>query len=169
MDGEVTFVDLTSGKTDMLDFHKQVITQSNNALVTANKNPISLYSMEDFNMLLKKYGRYNANTTVMGGSGAFDFVNERAEMIDDKIHLIKGCFSGTLGYVLSEVEKGKKFSQVVRAAKEAGYTEPNPWDDLNGLDVGRKILILARLSGNEIAFEDLKIEPLIDEKYAQYT
>lgn len=167
MDGEIIFIDITAGKEALLKFHKKVITASRNSIVTANKNPISLYGMEDFKILTQYHKRYDTNTTVMGGGGALNFVCERYD-IRDFIRKVEGCFSGTLGYILSELEKEEKsFSGIVRAAKEDGYTEPNPWDDLNGLDVARKLLILARYSGLEIDMQDLQIEPLISEKYGE--
>ena len=168
MDGEVIFVDVTAGQDHLFAFHQQVITQSNNGLVTANKNPISLYSMDDFQVLTKYHHRYDTNTTVMGGAGAVNFINDRYE-IKDKIYKIEGCFSGTLGFIISELEQeNKSFSQIVRQAKDEGYTEPNPWDDLNGLDVARKLLILARYAGYQVHMEDIQIKPLIHEKYSQY-
>ncbi|CAJ1965098.1 unnamed protein product [Sphenostylis stenocarpa] len=57
----------------------------------------------------------------------------------DPVHQIIGSLSGTLGYVMSEVEEGKPLSQVVKDAKSLGYTEPDPRDDLGGLDVARKV------------------------------
>jgi homoserine dehydrogenase len=65
----------------------------------------------------------------------------------DRILRVDGCVSGTLGYVLSAVEEGRPFSEVVRDAVEKGYAEPDPRDDLLGRDAGRKGLILARLLG----------------------
>jgi homoserine dehydrogenase len=53
----------------------------------------------------------------------------------------------------------------VEKAKNLGYTEPNPWDDLNGLDIARKLIILARYAGFEVDINDVKVNPLIDEKY----
>ncbi|KAK6464815.1 homoserine dehydrogenase [Scheffersomyces coipomensis] len=72
----------------------------------------------------------------------------------DKVEKIEGIFSGTLSYIFNEfstTEKSDvKFSDVVKVAKKLGYTEPDPRDDLNGLDVARKVTILARISGLEV-------------------
>ena len=167
LDGEVIFVDATAGKDVLLNFHKYVITQSQNSIVTANKNPIALGDVEDFHLLTQFHHRYDANVTVMGGAGVVPFLNERKEIRDD-IQNIQGCFSGTLGYILSELEKEQKlFSEIVREANELGYTEPNPWDDLNGLDVARKILILARYAGYDVRIEQVKIRPLIEDSFGK--
>lgn len=75
----------------------------------------------------------------------------------DKIHKIEGIFSGTLSYIFNEFSPSdakapeKKFSDVVKVAKDSGYTEPDPRDDLNGLDVARKLTILCRLCGLEVS------------------
>lgn len=75
------------------------------------------------------------------------------EMLEtgDEVIKIEGIFSGTLSYIFNEFSTVKpsdiKFSQVVKVAKQKGYTEPDPRDDLNGLDVARKVTILARISG----------------------
>ncbi|KAK9370220.1 homoserine dehydrogenase-domain-containing protein [Lipomyces kononenkoae] len=73
----------------------------------------------------------------------------------DEIVKIEGIVSGTLSYIFNEFstvgeEEVKKFSDVVLKAKELGYTEPDPREDLNGLDVARKLTILARLSGLDV-------------------
>ncbi|ODV77396.1 uncharacterized protein CANTADRAFT_308154 [Suhomyces tanzawaensis NRRL Y-17324] len=73
----------------------------------------------------------------------------------DKVEKIEGIFSGTLSYIFNEFSttdagSNTKFSDVVKVAKELGYTEPDPRDDLNGLDVARKVTILARIAGFEV-------------------
>ena len=80
----------------------------------------------------------------------------------DHVLLIEGSFSGTLGYVANELMRGVAASEAVRHAKELGYTEPNPADDLSGMDVARKALILARELNWPAEMNDLEIKPLID-------
>jgi homoserine dehydrogenase len=77
---------------------------------------------------------------------------------------IEGCFSGTLGYICTLLDEGKRFSEAVREAKEIGYTEPDPRDDLGGIDVARKALILARTSGQKLNLEDVSLEALIPDE-----
>lgn len=62
----------------------------------------------------------------------------------DKIVQVEGIFSGTLSYIFNNFGPGSAFSEVVAEAKAAGYTEPDPRDDLAGTDVARKVTILAR-------------------------
>ncbi|MCX6017204.1 MAG: homoserine dehydrogenase [Chloroflexi bacterium] len=78
----------------------------------------------------------------------------------DTVHRIEGTLSGTLGYVASQLEAGVKFGDAVRDAKMRGYTEPDPRQDLGGLDVGRKALILARMLGYRLDMQDVKVESL---------
>jgi len=78
---------------------------------------------------------------------------------------VEGVLSGTLAYVLGQVAGGKhKLSDAVKQAKELGYTEPDPRDDLNGLDVARKAVILGRLAGLQgVELENMEIESLVPE------
>ena len=79
----------------------------------------------------------------------------------DQVIEIQGALSGTLGAIFSDVAAGSSFSDAVRAAKERGYTEPDPRDDLSGLDVARKALILARTMGRRVDLSDVTIESLV--------
>ncbi len=78
----------------------------------------------------------------------------------DPVTRIAGAFSGTLGFVMTGLQEGKPFSAVVREAYQLGYTEPDPRDDLGGVDVARKALILARGLGWRIELEQVAITGL---------
>jgi len=82
-----------------------------------------------------------------------------------EVRKVEGILSGTLAFVLGQVAGGKKtLSQAVKEAKDLGYTEPDPRDDLNGMDVARKAVILARLSGMKgVELESMNIESLVPE------
>jgi homoserine dehydrogenase len=78
----------------------------------------------------------------------------------DEIQSVQGCFSGTLGYLFSRLEDGVSYSTAVREAWRRGYTEPDPREDLSGLDVARKALILARRLGCDMELQQVAVEPL---------
>src|SRR5699024_10722760 len=80
----------------------------------------------------------------------------------DRVHLLEGSLSGTLGFVTGEMMKGSPLSLAVRWARELGYSEADPRDDLSGLDSARKAVILAREMGYPAEVADVRIEPLVD-------
>jgi aspartokinase/homoserine dehydrogenase 1 len=80
----------------------------------------------------------------------------------DVIEEVSGCFSGTLNFLCAGLDRGRRFSELVREARAAGFTEPDPREDLSGRDVARKALILARLAGGRLEPEQVACRPLAD-------
>ncbi len=98
--------------------------------------------------------------TVGAGLPIIDTFHKLTES-GDRVDRIEGLLSGTLGYVLSEVGAGTPFSRAVRSAMSRGYTEPDPREDLSGMDVGRKALILGRLLGYTGELSRASVESLV--------
>jgi bifunctional aspartokinase / homoserine dehydrogenase 1 len=118
-------------------------------VVLANKKPLagSWRSYADLLEATSAGGRrLRYEATVGAGLPIIDTFEKLVET-GDRVLRIEGCVSGTLMYVVSAVSAGTPFSVAVREAVERGYAEPDPRDDLSGMDAGRKALILARLLG----------------------
>jgi len=81
----------------------------------------------------------------------------------DEVRSIRGIFSGTLAYLFNVYDGSTPFSEIVRVAKDSGYTEPDPRDDLSGMDVARKLTILARELGQKIEIGDFPVKNLVPE------
>lgn len=130
--------------------------------VLANKRPLC-GPIEEYRQMHEYAGpggsRIRYETTV---GAALPVISTLRSLLDaqDTVRRISGTFSGTLGYLTSHLEEGVPYSQAVREAKEKGYTEPDPRDDLGGIDVARKALILSRMLGSSLELKDVEVEAL---------
>jgi len=155
------FIDNTAS-TVVPEFYKEILSASI-SIVTPNK--IATSSSYDHYLDLKNTAKaknvqflYETNV----GAG-LPVISTLQGLINsgDKIEKIEAVVSGSLSYIFNNFDGAEPFHDLVMKAKELGYTEPDPRDDLSGSDVRRKIIILTREAGIAIEPDDVKLEPIL--------
>ena len=132
-------------------------------IVTPNKkaNSSDLLAYKKLVSSVKENNRYYLyETTVCAGLPVIKTLQDLIAT-GDTIKRIEGVVSGTLSFIFHQCAKGYSFADSVLEAHELGYTEPDPRDDLNGLDVARKFICLARELGYDLSLEDVKLLDMV--------
>lgn len=157
---DVVLVDLTAAETGPL--HRAALERGLH-VVTANKKPVAgpLPLYQEIRELSRQRGLGYLFETTFGAGLPLLFALQSFLSTRDEIARVSGCFSGTLGLVCQGLMEGRAFSEVVREAQARGFTEPDPRDDLSGVDVARKALIIARELGHPLEMDDIALEGLV--------
>jgi aspartokinase/homoserine dehydrogenase 1 len=127
----------------------------------SNAGPLAAY--RSLRQAARRYQRYFLYETNVGAG--LPIIQTLRGLIEtgDEIIQIEGVLSGTLSYIFNSLEGSRPFSEVVREAHALGLTEPDPREDLSGIDVARKLIILAREMGLDVEMDAVHLESMVPE------
>ncbi len=159
------FIDCTASD-NVATLYKKILN-SNISIVTANKVAASsdYKNYAELKKIAKHKGvKFLFETNVGAGLPIINTLNDLVNS-GDKILRIEAVLSGTLNFIFNTISKEIPLSKTIKMAKEEGFSEPDPRIDLSGIDVARKILILARESGYQIEMDDIVINKFVPDSY----
>jgi aspartokinase/homoserine dehydrogenase 1 len=131
-------------------------------VVTANKALAGgeLTGWRALQAALTNGGRYGDSATVGAGLPVLSTLR-RLRGCGDGLLTVEGVFSGSLSWLFNQYDGSRPFSELLREARQLGYTEPDPRSDLSGEDVARKLLIIARNAGFQLGSDEVQVDSLV--------
>ena len=153
-------IDATAS-TSLASRHAEWLAQGYH-VVTANKALAGgeLSGWRALQAALVGGGRYGDSATVGAGLPVLSTLR-RLRGCGDALLTLEGVFSGSLSWLFNQYDGSRPFSELLREARQLGYTEPDPRSDLSGEDVARKLLIIARNAGYALGTDEVQIEGLV--------